>query len=44
MIAGLAFITAVAMLLNIRSFKPSVVVFWIMYAVVAGVFTYAIGI
>lgn len=44
MIAGLAFVSAVAMLLCIRGFKPSVALFWILYAIVAGGFSYAVGV
>lgn len=44
MIAGLAFITAVAMLLSIRGIKPAVLVFWALYAVTSGVFTYVVGV
>lgn len=43
MIGGLAFVTAVSMLLSVRGLKASVVVFWMLYAIVAGVFSFYVG-
>jgi hypothetical protein len=44
MLGGLAFVTAVGMLLCIRSLKPAVIVLWMMYAATAAGYSYAIGV